>query len=137
MNLFRNREPAPQSELSPCGIFTIEKNFSTSSWVVTPTSSESSNQGHAAHHFPLPAQTDHSTRAPNPKTFRARIRQWEGPILLLAGTLKLAVIIVSIWLVCGIDHPGPLPQPDSAHYNVFKSSLSVNNFLQSSLKQQF
>ncbi len=57
-------------------------------------------------------------QGPNPKTIRARIRRWEGPILLLAGTLKLAVIIVSIWLWCWIDHTGPLPQPDSAHYTI-------------------
>ena len=85
----------------------------------SPTLLKSSNQGYAAHHFPLPAQTDHSAGAPNPKTFRARIRRWEGSIPLLAGTLKLAVITVSIWLVYGTDHLGWLPEPDSAHYILY------------------
>ncbi len=93
-----------------------KKTFPITSWFLTPTSSKPSNQGHAAHPFPLPAQTDLSTRAPNPKTFRARIRRWEASTSLPAGTLKLAVITVSIWLVYGTDHPGSLPETDSAHY---------------------
>ena len=60
------------------------------------------------------SQTDHSTRAPNPKAFRARYRRWEEMIPLAAGTR--AMITVSIRLVCGTDHPGSLPEPYSVHY---------------------
>ncbi len=59
--------------------------------------------------------------------FKARMRRWERPIPLLAGTLKLAVINVSIWLVYGTDHPDSLPEHDSAHYSltILNASLAV------------
>ena len=44
-------------------------------------------------------------------------------IRLSAGTLKRAVITVSISLVCESDHPGLLPEPDSAR--VAKRALLI------------
>ncbi len=52
-----------------------------------------------------------------PQTPKISPQECVGP--LLAGTLKLAVITVTIWIVCGTDQPGPLPDPDSAHYSAF------------------
>ena len=128
MNFFRSREPASQSGLSLCKKFAFQKNFSTSSWVVIKSHSKSSNQGPTARHFPLPAQTNRSTRAPNPKAFRGRIRWWEGPIPLLSGTLKLPVITVSISLVCGTDHPGyTMACRDKAPENVILTSFHLFN----------
>ena len=48
---------------------------------------------------------------------------------LLAGTLKLAVITVSISLVCGADNPVSLPEPDSAHYNRLKIFLRYGEII--------
>ncbi len=66
---------------------------------------------------PFSSSSTNCSLDPGPKLHNFQSKNpSELTIPLLAGLLQLALITVSIWLVCGTDHPSSLPEPDSAHY---------------------